>query len=184
MAVLNGQGIMIITADTSASHTFSISGIVAPVLKIDKKYLPSTIPFMEAGKIPEEYLPEKFPDVNTVFGGPLIISVRESTLANPYPNKTILVDLTVEAFNVLFNDLRHGTRYVMVDENVALVHINNGDGTIRVSWSASYLYSTSGKPLAGARLAVYEAKIHEDTDNPGTIISECAAVFLATKNIT
>ena len=39
MVVINGEGIMIFTADTSASHTFSISKTVVPVVKIDKKYL-------------------------------------------------------------------------------------------------------------------------------------------------
>ena len=39
MSVDNGQGILIETADTSASHTFSISGLVPEVVKIDKKYL-------------------------------------------------------------------------------------------------------------------------------------------------
>ena len=43
MLVFNGQGIVIITADTSASHTFSISATVAPVVKIDEKYLPDTL---------------------------------------------------------------------------------------------------------------------------------------------
>ena len=184
MSVINGEGIWLITTDSSTSHTFSISGMVAPVVKIDKRYLPSAIPFMEDGKIPEKYLPEKFPDVRDVFGGVLIKSVKSSTLANPYPNKTILGSLTVEAFNVLLNDLRHGTRYVMVDNNVALVQGSNSDETIRVSWSDSSLYSSSGKPVAGAKLVVYEAKIHEDTDNPGTIISECAAVSLADKALT
>ena len=39
MGVNNGKGIMIITADTSASHTFSISGMVTTVVKIDPKYI-------------------------------------------------------------------------------------------------------------------------------------------------
>lgn len=38
--VNNGSGITIVTADTSSSHTFSISGSVAKVVKIDPKYLP------------------------------------------------------------------------------------------------------------------------------------------------
>ena len=42
MGVFNGVGIYIVTADTSASHTFSISGMVAPVVKIDPKYLPAS----------------------------------------------------------------------------------------------------------------------------------------------
>ena len=39
IGMFNGEKIVIITADTSASHTFSISGTVTPVVKIDKKYL-------------------------------------------------------------------------------------------------------------------------------------------------
>ena len=41
--VFNGQGIEIHTADTSASHTFSISGFAQEVVKIDEKYLPDNI---------------------------------------------------------------------------------------------------------------------------------------------
>ena len=40
MSVNNGEGFEIYTADTSASHTFSISRFVQEVVKIDKKYLP------------------------------------------------------------------------------------------------------------------------------------------------
>ena len=43
MQVANGEGIIIITADTSASHTFSISGFAQEVVKIDEKYLPSNL---------------------------------------------------------------------------------------------------------------------------------------------
>lgn len=35
----NGEGIKIATADTSASHTFSISSAVAPIVKIPAKYI-------------------------------------------------------------------------------------------------------------------------------------------------
>ena len=40
MGVVNGEGITIATLDTSASHTFSISGSIAEVVKVDEKYLP------------------------------------------------------------------------------------------------------------------------------------------------
>ena len=43
MIVHNGIGIEIYTADTSASHTFSISVFVPGVVKIDQKYLPSPL---------------------------------------------------------------------------------------------------------------------------------------------
>ena len=39
MLVVNGSEIEIYTADTSASHTFSISGIVEPIVKIPAKYI-------------------------------------------------------------------------------------------------------------------------------------------------
>ena len=39
MDVDNGRGILVFTADTSASHTFSISGIVASIVKIPAKYI-------------------------------------------------------------------------------------------------------------------------------------------------
>ena len=43
MSVFNGDGIIITTADTSASHTFSISRLVTEVVKIDEKYLPDQL---------------------------------------------------------------------------------------------------------------------------------------------
>ena len=51
MNVTNGEGINIATADTSASHTFSISGFVQEVVKIDEKYLP-TIPADKSPALP------------------------------------------------------------------------------------------------------------------------------------
>lgn len=42
MGVENGVKIQIITADTSASHTISISGFAPEVVKIDEKYLPES----------------------------------------------------------------------------------------------------------------------------------------------
>lgn len=43
MTVINGKGIIIATADTSDSHTFSISRLVKEVVKIDEKYLPDPL---------------------------------------------------------------------------------------------------------------------------------------------
>nr|DAF00480.1 MAG TPA: hypothetical protein [Herelleviridae sp.] len=43
MIVNNGRGIMIGTADNSASHTFSISKSSVEVVKIDEKYLPDNL---------------------------------------------------------------------------------------------------------------------------------------------
>ena len=43
IAIYNGKEIEILTADTSASHTFSISGFVQEVVKINEKYLPQNL---------------------------------------------------------------------------------------------------------------------------------------------
>ncbi len=43
MVVENSSGIMIYAAGTASSHTFSISEITIPVVKIDEKYLPDTV---------------------------------------------------------------------------------------------------------------------------------------------
>ena len=51
MQVYNGQGIVIGTLDTSASHTLSINGFAQEVVKIDEKYLP-TIPTDKLPTIP------------------------------------------------------------------------------------------------------------------------------------
>ena len=46
MSITSDDGILIGTADTSASHRFSISGFVPEVVKIDKKYLPTMVGFI------------------------------------------------------------------------------------------------------------------------------------------
>lgn len=43
MSVKKGKAILIFTADTSASHTFSISLFAQEVVKIDEKYLPDQL---------------------------------------------------------------------------------------------------------------------------------------------
>ena len=46
VGVMGDGEAMIYTLDTSASHTFSISGFVPEVVKIDRKYLPTTVGFI------------------------------------------------------------------------------------------------------------------------------------------
>ena len=54
--VINGMGIMILTTDSSDSHTFSISGLTLEIVKVDEKYLP-TIPADKLPMIPADKLP-------------------------------------------------------------------------------------------------------------------------------
>ena len=48
IGIINGEGLFMYTTDTSSSHTFSISVMVAQVVKIDPKYLPDS--FKPEGK--------------------------------------------------------------------------------------------------------------------------------------
>ena len=57
----NSEEVLAAATDTSASHTISISGIVTPVVKIDRKYLP--IPFKPKG---ESYLTFRSPNKFTL----------------------------------------------------------------------------------------------------------------------
>ena len=68
MMITNGIAIGVVTTDTSASHTFSISGITQEVVRIDEKYLP-TIPTDKLPTIPTDKLPtiptDKLPTIPT-----------------------------------------------------------------------------------------------------------------------
>lgn len=75
MQVYNGSGILIGTLDTSASHTFSISGITREVVRIDEKYLP-TIPTDKLPTIPTD----KLPTIPTIeFTSSILDSIANST---------------------------------------------------------------------------------------------------------
>ena len=77
MNVSNGQGIMIVTTGTSASHTLSISGIVQEVVKIDEKYLPTMT--ITADKLPT--IPtDKLPTIPTIeFTSSILSNIANST---------------------------------------------------------------------------------------------------------
>lgn len=65
MQVVNGEGIDIITKNTSASHTFSISGFAQEVVKIDEKYLPSNLATKSEVEATQEVLDDVFSSVAT-----------------------------------------------------------------------------------------------------------------------
>ena len=65
MIVNNGQGIEIYTADTSASHTLSISEFAQEVVKIDEKYLPDTVATKSDVEATQEVLDGVFSSVAT-----------------------------------------------------------------------------------------------------------------------
>ena len=65
MVITNGERIEIVTADTSASHTFSISVFAQEVVKIDEKYLPDTVATKSDVEVTQEALDGVFSSVAT-----------------------------------------------------------------------------------------------------------------------
>ena len=65
MIVNNGVRMEIVAADTSASHTFSISETVVIVVKIDEKYLPDTVSTKSEVEATQEVLDGVFSSVAT-----------------------------------------------------------------------------------------------------------------------
>lgn len=71
MQVVNGKGITIVTKDTSASHTFSISGFVTEVVKIDEKYLPSNLATKSEVEVAQTTAASAQQDVNEILSNGL-----------------------------------------------------------------------------------------------------------------
>ena len=65
IGVKNGVKIQIVAADTSASHTFSISRFTQEVVKIDEKYLPDTVATKSEVEATQEVLDGVFSSVAT-----------------------------------------------------------------------------------------------------------------------
>lgn len=65
MIVYNGAGIAIATADTSSSHTFSISETAVIVVKVDEKYLPENLATKSDVEVTQKVLDGVFSSVAT-----------------------------------------------------------------------------------------------------------------------
>lgn len=121
--VLNGEGMLIITADTSASHTFSISKMVAPVVKIDPKYLPDTL--LSSRPVGKSCLTFSSPNSFTLevegatkhWDGILEYSTDASTWST-WDSTTPLSSATSGSYNVLYLRGTGNTKICHYDENM------------------------------------------------------------------
>ena len=125
MMVNNGVGIAIVTADASASHTFSISGTGVPVTKIDEKYLPMSTDdsygvvkksdIVSAYKFPNSAEHDQMVDAITAFktGNASIVWGGEKVIMARYDssNDTISVVFASEPLKVLTYS-NHGGFYI------------------------------------------------------------------------
>lgn len=163
---------------TESSHEVGI--VAESPVRIKPYFLPSNIAYLQNGLIPLNLV---IPRVDDVFGGKIAVGGMESTLANPYRNKHILNGLTLETFNAMLDGTVSLPTYVLVDNKfIASVKVSNSE--IIVLWSSYYTYAIAGYPIAGATIKIYEARIHEDADNTGTIVSEYAMITVADKRLT
>ena len=170
----------VVSAGTEASHEVGI--VTESPVRIEPYFLPSNIAYLQNGFIPLNLV---IPSDIDVFGGVIVAGGTESTLKNPYRNKRILNNLTLETFNKMLDGTVYLPRCVLVDgKDIASVSAFKNDGYIKVLWSSYSTYTLPGYTLAGARIEIYDAKIHEDAGNPGTIVSEYAIIFVADKQLT
>ena len=180
LAIIKQGGIT--TVGSTSTETSHGVGIVAETpVRIKPYFLPSNIAYLQNGLIPLNLV---IPSDEDVFGGYIAARGTESTLENPYPNKITLNNLTLETFNAMLDDMIFVPRNVMVETNIASVSVSKSGRYIRVLWNEYNTYAISGYELAGAEIAIYDAKIHEDADSPGTIVSEYARITVADKQLT
>ena len=146
----NGDGITIYTLDTSASHTFSISGFVSEVVKIDPKYIRDmyyTADPVETVLVEETTV--SFAPMDVVYMGQLE-SIFVPTVGETY--KVSWDGTAYESTCANFNNLQViGNLSIMgIGSDTGepfLIAVGNGNG-IRISTadtSASHTFSVSGK---------------------------------------
>lgn len=170
----------VVSTGTETSHEVGI--VAKSPVRIEPYFLPTNIAYLQNGFFPLNLV---IPSAEDVFGGPIYVGGTESTLENPYRNKHTLNNLTLETFNKMLVGTVYLPRSVLVDDkNIASVSALKNNGYIRVLWSSYTTYSIQGYALAGARIEIYDARIHEDADNPGTIVSEYAKILVANKQLT
>lgn len=171
---------MVISTGTETSHEVGI--VAESPVRIKPYFLPSNIAYLQNGFIPLNLV---IPSDSDVFGGNIAVGGTESTLSNPYRNKITLNELTLETFNAMLDGTVYLPGSVLIDrKDIAAVSVHKNDGYIRVSWSSYHTYAIAGYSLAGAQIEIYDAMIHEDADNPGTIVSEYAMITVANKRLT
>lgn len=97
IGIFNGERIQIITADTSASHTISISGMVIPVVKIDKKYLVQPDWNQNDGAAPDHVKNRPFytgdlVETEIIPKTTVAFSEMDGIMASPWPKSFDLID--------------------------------------------------------------------------------------------
>ena len=142
MVGFNGRGAGIYTADTSASHTFSISGRTTQVVKIDEKYLPDTV----ATKLDVEAAQTTANNAQTTANNARTTANNAQTTADNAQTTANNAQTTADnAQTTANNAVKYNIPQNLTDEQKQLARINIGAGTS--SFSGNYNDLTN-KPLS------------------------------------
>ena len=82
MGITNGEGISIGTADTSASHTFSISGSIAEVVKIADKYISDTFRDVIMARDPRHWSTDDWIKYYNLFKNGKLLKINSTSGSN------------------------------------------------------------------------------------------------------
>ena len=149
MGGFNGRGAGIYTADTSASHTFSISGRTIPVVKIDEKYLPDTVATKSDVEVVESTANNAQSTANaaktTANNAQSTANAAKTTADNAQSTANNAQTTADNAQTTADNAVKYSSSQHLTDEQKQLARINIGAGTS--SFSGNYNNLTN-KPLS------------------------------------
>ena len=166
IGISNVGRISIATQNTSASHTFSISGFVQEVVKIDEKYLPSNLATKSEVEVAQEVLDGVFSSVAT-FTFDKQTSGRDTFVFNafhyykisdfnPAHEDVISFKGTTESGNE-YSEINIGNKCVSYGDDIFIIVASAGDCSLSVSGTTTTKHFIA--PSAGL-YAIYEV------DNP------------------
>ena len=175
MAEFNGRGATIYTADTSASHTFSISGRTIPVVKIDENYLPDTV----ATKSDVEVVESTANNAQTTANNARTTANNAQTTANNAQTTANNARTTAN------NAVKYNVPQNLTDEQKQLARINIGAGTS--SFSGNYNDLTN-KPLSlngliQSNTGTTKIDVLDYTTNGDIIICQTQYIFNTSSSI-
>ena len=212
MGGFNGRGAGIYTADTSASHTFSISGWTTQVVKIDEKYLPDTV----ATKSDVEYVESIANDAQTTANNAQTTANNAQSTANNAVKYTSSQNLTdaqkqqartnigagTSSFSGNYNDLVNKPTIVQGDWDVNndsdMAYIKNRTHYDYTKYTEIHLFGNSN-PVAsslindtyyygektGSSLGITSGNIYKVSCSDGTkYISTCQSVPISGQSIS
>ena len=179
---IDGNGFLV---SSDGLHTIEIIGVAEKVVQLDKKYLPDAVvlydTLFENNLIPTDKM---FPLCRNVFGSSITDGGTYSTLESPRPNKFTLSNLSLERFNAMLNGTISVPPYVFIGNSIAQVIVRPTYSQIQVIWTEyNFIHKNGYTDVAGANIVVYDAEIHEDSDNPGAVVSEYAMIKVASKDL-